>query len=102
MVNLPVIHYLPEWWNTPAPWLDADAAEHRPGDAPAAAPGPPPPPAAFATCRWMRNLILLMETPPVGELEPILQQSAPRNRIFIVERFFRHGRAHVFCLSVGK
>ncbi len=30
VVNLPVIHYSVEWWNTLHGRLDADAAEYRP------------------------------------------------------------------------
>ncbi|SUF98475.1 heme exporter protein C [Salmonella enterica subsp. enterica serovar Hartford] len=70
VVNLPVIHYSVEWWEHPAPGLDADAAEYRPGDALAAALGHRRLPAAlydaFADADAQPDFTD-GKTPPVGE-----------------------------------
>ncbi|SUH00569.1 heme exporter protein C [Salmonella enterica subsp. enterica] len=104
VVNLPVIHYSVEWWNTPAPGLDADAAEYRPGDALAAALGHRRYLLLFMTLSLMRmrNLILLMEKPPpVGERTDT-EKGAPVSPAFSSwSDFFAMGGYAFFCLAGG-
>ncbi len=102
VVNLPVIHYSVEWWNT----LHRGSTRMQQSIDPA----------MRSPLRWaiagylllfmtlalmrMRNLILLMEKrrPWVSEL--ILKRGTGESGIFIVERFFAMG-GYAFCLAGG-